>query len=282
MDRNTFSSGFFSKVFAPLLLTYALLPLACLIPLVDPTAAPFVDLTSRFALGVYWITTTGTPIGATIIGVFMTIYLATRNGIRDRHRVREALVLMFVAVAAAGGGASVNEYVVKPIWRAPRPNIEYLAGEAGTGPLGMSAVEFYGRGDKSVRSKLLSTVLATQPPPIPIGTSVRDHWIKETGYSFPSGHAFAAMCLATFFLATEVTFAERNRRGWFYLLLPWAVLVAYSRPLLRVHTPTDIAVGGLVGMVTGFMAFGVLYACVARLRRSTGFDQSRGASLATG
>ena len=47
-----------------------------------------------------------------------------------------------------------------------------------------------------------------------------------------------------------------TRRLWlFYLLLPWALAVCYSRPILRVHAPTDILIGGLEGILLGFVAF---------------------------
>jgi len=143
---------------------------------------------------------------------------------------------------------------VKEALKIPRPNIVYLAGANGIGPLGMSPEEFYGKGDKDARSELLRKTLETEPPPLKLGPAIRDHWIEETGYSFPSGHAFAAMFFATFFLSVGVLYISTPQRWLSYLLLPWALAVCYSRLILRVHTPTDITVGGLEGLVLGFVA----------------------------
>ncbi len=58
-------------------------------------------------------------------------------------------------------------------------------------------------------------------------------------YSFPSGHTLHAV----FFAVTA--------SAWFPLLSPalfgFATLVAVSRPLLGLHYPTDVVVGGLIG-----------------------------------
>ena len=48
-------------------------------------------------------------------------------------------------------------------------------------------------------------------------------------------------------------------------MVPWTVLVAYSRTILRVHTPLDIAVGGLLGVIFGVAAFLLVQAVLKRL-----------------
>ena len=102
-----------------------------------------------------------------------------------------------------------------------------------------------------MRSRRWRGTLAGSRP----SSQCRHSWIEETGYSFPSGHSFSAMFFATFFLAMGVSHISTKRLRLFYLLLPWALAVCYSRPILRVHTPTDITVGGLEGLVLGFLAF---------------------------
>ena len=58
-------------------------------------------------------------------------------------------------------------------------------------------------------------------------------------------------------------------RLWFFqfLVLPWTVLMAYSRPILRVHSPLDITVGGLLGIVFGVAAFVLARAVLKRIGR---------------
>jgi len=62
-------------------------------------------------------------------------------------------------------------------------------------------------------------------------------------FSFFSGHAassFAIVGLATFYLGKKVK--------WAYLFFIWPLLFSYSRLYFGVHYPTDLFVGGTVGM----------------------------------
>ena len=239
----------------PLLMTYSLLPAAWLFPVVDSTREPYFDLTTGFATANYWVAQSGGKTGVPIIGVLMLVLLVTRHGISGARRTLEiALVLIIVTICAAGG-AALNEHGVKPALKVPRPNIVYLAGANGTGPLGMSPQAFYDKNSKEARRERMRKTLKAESLPVELGPEVREHWIEETGYSLPSGHSFSSMFFATFFLATGISYISTQRLWLFYLLLPWALMVCYSRPILRVHTPTDIALGGLEGLVFGFIAF---------------------------
>ena len=64
-------------------------------------------------------------------------------------------------------------------------------------------------------------------------SSLREHWIAETGFSFPSDHSFSAMMFALFFLAMGLSHVSDKRLWVFYLLPVWAVAVCFS--------PTDSA-----------------------------------------
>ena len=176
--------------------------------------------------------------------------------------------MLLVSMVFAGGGAWFNENFVKEKVGVPRPNIVWLAGDNGAGPLGMTPQEFYGSGDKEARSALLLPVLQGQPVPVGLSPMVEAHWLDETGYSFPSGHSSAALYFATFFLLTAVTYVKTKRLWVYYLLLPWAVAVCYSRPILRLHTPTDITVGALQGIVTGFVVWVIVRQLIRKIPQS--------------
>jgi undecaprenyl-diphosphatase len=60
-------------------------------------------------------------------------------------------------------------------------------------------------------------------------------------YSFPSGHTLHAVAFTV--IATHY-FPEL---AW--LLIPFAALVALSRVVLGLHYPTDVAAGGMIGLV---------------------------------
>ena len=72
------------------------------------------------------------------------------------------------------------------------------------------------------------------------------------------------MFVATFFLMTAATYLTTKRLWMFYALLPWALAVCYSRPILRVHTPIDITVGGLQGLVVGLVAWVIARTLIRR------------------
>jgi membrane-associated phospholipid phosphatase len=235
----------------PISVTYALIPL---ISLVMTMREPHFDLDSSFALWAYRITETGGPAGASVLGLLMLLLLVTRAGISMKRRLIETgAIFCFVAIGA-GGGAALNEYVIKPTFEIPRPNIVYLAGINGSGPLGMPVREFYAL-DQDIRKKHLSTILEAEPPVLPLSRLIREHWIAAIGYSFPSGHAFTAMFFATFFFAMGATWLSKPRLLFSYFLLPWAVCVCHSRIILQMHTAADVSVGALAGLLLGVLAF---------------------------
>lgn len=84
-------------------------------------------------------------------------------------------------------------------------------------------------------------------------------------YGFVSSHA-----ANTFALAIYLNLVFRNRLkgfGWLYL---WAALISFTRIYLGVHYPSDIMVGALVGLISGWVAwFLAKKAKAAYLRRLT-------------
>ncbi|MEM9385309.1 MAG: phosphatase PAP2 family protein [Pseudomonadota bacterium] len=58
-------------------------------------------------------------------------------------------------------------------------------------------------------------------------------------YSFPSGHTLHAVCFTVLCLASFPELAS--------LLIPFAILVGLSRPVLGLHYPSDVLAGSVVG-----------------------------------
>lgn len=242
------------RLTGPLAIIYAFPLTIFLILNWDAENTPYFNLDSWFALCAYVITETGGTKGAPLVGIVMLGLLVSRAGITRKQRLTEALVVFVFLVLFNGGGSALNEYVIKAEFKSPRPHIVYLAGGNGSGPLQMPADEFYALA-KEKRQRLLRTVLEAEPPPLMLHRLIKEHWIATIGYSFPSGHAFASMFFASFFLAMGLTLASTPRRSCFFLLLPWAVCVAFSRVVLWVHTAKDIVVGSCIGLLFGWLAY---------------------------
>jgi undecaprenyl-diphosphatase len=69
-------------------------------------------------------------------------------------------------------------------------------------------------------------------------------------FGFASGHA-----ANSFGLAMYVWLVFRHRFPWIALLFLWAAMVAFSRVMIGVHYPLDIATGGLTGVFSGWLMF---------------------------
>lgn len=82
---------------------------------------------------------------------------------------------------------------------------------------------------------------------------VRDHngEIYTGGlYGFASSHAANTFGTATFF-----TLLFRSRHGWIKWLFLWAALMTYTRIYLGAHYPGDILVGGIIGVLGGWLGY---------------------------
>lgn len=81
-------------------------------------------------------------------------------------------------------------------------------------------------------------------------------------FGFVSSHASNSMALITFlFLACNA------RIKWLkYLMVPWAIIISYSRVYLGVHYPFDIIAGWCLGILLGILIY-YFYVLVAQSKR---------------
>lgn len=115
------------------------------------------------------------------------------------------------------------------------------------------------------QSALLRSLLhATIAPGVAwvVVTSVKRHWKRRRPFqeyeekialtgtemddSFPSGHTASAFA----YLAV-LTLAGHSELSVY--VVPWALLIAFSRVYLGVHYPSDTFVGALIGSAVGFV-----------------------------
>ena len=279
---------------------WLLMPLTFLVPWLNSTSPPYFDLTGGVGVFAHLMAlSAGSDWGPWVV-LFLMALVVSRPGRSVKQRLLAFLVIGIAVLAVQGGGSWLNEVGLKEYVREPRPHIKQLArAPAGTTPgssiLGLSAEAFYDTTVAARRAYLCDIsgydeiepasrhcrVAASAAPAssrtycfeeyadtdLHLHPRVCRHWISTTGgFSFPSGHAYAALFLATFFLGLALSLLSGWRLRFFqFLVVPWTVLVAYSRPILRVHSPLDITVGGLLGLVFGLLAFLVVRQVLRRI-----------------
>ena len=275
---------------------WLLMPLTFVVPWLNSTGPPFFDLTGGFGVFAHALALSGGGDWAPWIIIGLILLVLSRPGLSMKQRLLSFLAIGVTLLALQGGGAALNEYGLKEVIEEPRPHVKHLAAAAapsGGSILGMDADAFYDQPVADRRAHLCAVSGyddlepdsphcrsdAAAPSPrqycfeeyahadLHAHPRVCRHWISTTGgFSFPSGHAYSALFLATFFMGLALSFLAGWRLRFIqFLVVPWTVLVAYSRPILRVHSPLDITVGGLLGVAFGVAAFVIARAVLKRI-----------------
>ncbi|MBO4501791.1 MAG: phosphatase PAP2 family protein [Clostridia bacterium] len=89
--------------------------------------------------------------------------------------------------------------------------------------------------------------LVARPRPFQVDTTIQLIISPPNEYSFPSGHA-----LSCFAAATVLLYYDKKRLGPAALIL--AALIGFTRLYLRVHFPSDVLGGAIIGVFFGFLA----------------------------
>ena len=71
------------------------------------------------------------------------------------------------------------------------------------------------------------------------------------GYGFFSGHSSNTMAVAIF----TILMLKSPNRKLIYLMLPWSIVVGYSRIYLGLHYPLDVLCGLTFGVFSGLLFY---------------------------
>jgi|GEM_PF-928219 phosphatidylglycerophosphatase B len=214
-------------------------------------AAPAIELDSWLALAAWAVSGSSGFAGTPVVLGLGIAWLASCESFRGKRLVISTLVLT-VLLVVLGAASFANQRLLKPAVAATRPHIRELA-RLGIIP---PANDYDAIGDQKHRTKDLRHLFQTQPAAalLPkLHPLIREHWVTKTNHSFPSGHTLAAFLLATTFTLLG-SHLEPRLQQLARTFLPWAVLVGWSRTLLRVHSTADVAVGALLGIALGCLA----------------------------
>ncbi len=171
---------------------------------------------------------------------------AKHTGIKTR--TLKAVRFLGVLSVVLATLALINEFITKPLVGVHRPFVIKLEK---TGLL--SGDTLYDLPSKSERTDFLQKIFEENPENSIVkllDPSIREHWAKETGFSFPSGHSQNAFLFAVI-LGFVIQRLVPNGKRFVWIPFLWASSICLSRVALGVHSPLDITVGALTGGVLG-------------------------------
>ena len=201
---------------------------------------------SRFFL---FLSNSGAHWGVLSVMLLATILVVVRQ-VGIRARILTAVLFGTGLSAALAILAFTNEFVTKPLFAVHRPYVLKLEKEDL-----LSADKYYALAPRTKRAVFMRETLAKNPDsPIvqSLDPKIREHWIKMTGFSFPSGHSQNAFLFAVI-LAFLIQHLIPNGKRFVWIPFLWATGICLSRVAMGAHSPLDITVGALTGGLFGSM-----------------------------
>jgi phosphatidylglycerophosphatase B len=200
----------------------------------------------------YWATVSAGKTGTLVI-VAATSLLYAINQPSAREKVKIFVQSFLVIGGLLTAFALVNEHLVKPVAKLSRPSHSYMVSHTNAGT-NMDSVYALEQGEREAFFREL--IDADSMSYKSIDKRILDHWVEESGYSFPSGHSFNAFLLAGILSFSAYRLSGKKTRLLSLIPLFWAALVGLSRVALGAHTPLDVSVGAGVGLLLSHTLLG--------------------------
>jgi len=218
----------------------------------SPIAFMAIDLDSKLSDLACAITNSGGKYYVLFITAVVAFIFAYRSRL-DKHIVLKFLKQFGILFLMLAFFAILNEFGIKRLARFTRPSHAFVFAHSNTK---INAQDFYQLNFKQRQVQLKKMIDSSPYIQTQVAEKVRNHWIEEAGYSFPSGHTFNA-----FLLATVLSFSIKRSRilhfnKYFFVPFIWATAIGVSRVALGAHTALDVSFGAALGI---FMASLLLY-----------------------
>ncbi|MDO4643775.1 MAG: phosphatase PAP2 family protein [Cardiobacteriaceae bacterium] len=170
--------------------------------------------------------------------LFTLLYFAHRRG---------EIQLLALLILFSIGSTQVLKTVIKPLVAEPRPYVVAMFANNNT-----NIRAFYAQ-PRVLRAAIVSTYYEERGD---TPSYLSKHRAHETGYSFPSGHTIFAVSWS-FLFAGVIGFANRRRALISGAVIFWAVNVMFSRVLLGMHYPVDLAAAIIISAVIHLLLLAV-------------------------
>ena len=199
-----------------------------------------------------FVSNSGGVVGVPIISLIFCLFIAYYfEG--WRKRMVTVTISLVVFASLLGSFAKLNESIIKEYVKLPRPYALFLKSN-----YNFQMDKFYLLEEKEARRAYLNKFIKgleknkIQYKSKEIDPEVINHWLVETGFSFPSGHTVNSFLMA-FIIGYVILFIYQDyrRKIWFVAPYIWAVSVALSRIAVGAHSTTDIVLGAFMGTFFG-------------------------------
>lgn len=198
---------------------------------------PFAQ-TPFYLLPLYIVSETGT-----IPQVFLTcIFFAAIPLLYLKLPLKKVVIYFLIVVAYFGAGQLVKG-CMKNSFQEARPFVTWLETEGKVG-----ATEFY----EMSRAERGAFIMRQDFVSEGIPSWQQEHWAKETGYSFPSGHTIFA---AQWFLLYLLLLWRKKGYVPIFLMGIWAIAMLVSRMVLGMHWAEDVLASCLLAPILAYLTY---------------------------